>query len=187
MRTEPTRRLFTVAEYYRLGEVGILREEERVELVEGDIMELPHPSPADAWCVTRLSHFFLPRVADDGIVMIRSPIRLDELSEPVPDLSLIRPRPFSGPHPVAAEVLLIIEVSDGGLRYDLGTKIPLYGQHGVPEIWVVDLQGDIIHRYRQPTATGYEIVEQKRRGERISPEAFPSLELSIDEILGPKA
>src|SRR4051812_4562020 len=143
-------------------------------------MQIPSISPADAWCVTRLGHLLLRGVAGDAIVSVRNPVRLSELSEPVPDLSLIRPRPFHGPHPVATELLLVVEVSDGTLAYDRGRKIPLYGRRGVLEVWILDLRGAVIYSHREPVATGYQAVEQKRRGESIAPEAFPGLELSVD-------
>jgi Uma2 family endonuclease len=187
MSAEPTRRLFTVKEYYRMGKAGILNENDRVELIEGEIIQMPPIGDRHSWCVTRAVHLLLPWEADGAIVISQNPVRLNDLSEPVPDVAVVRSRPtMSGPHPVPADVLLIVEVSDSTLRYDRGTKVPLYGRNGVPETWIVDIQGDIIYRYRGPTATGYRVVEDKRRGDRIAPEIFPQLELSVDEILGPK-
>ena len=114
MAAEPLPRRFTVAEYYRMGKAGILGEDDRVELIEGEIIQMPPIGDPHAWGVNRLNYTFVRGLGDRAIVAIQNPLRLSDLSEPVPDLVVMRPRPdgMRGPHSTAKDVLLIVEVSD---------------------------------------------------------------------------
>lgn len=185
MAVQLTRRQFTVAEYYEMGKAGILTEDDRVELIEGEIIEMSPIGDAHAWCVNRLNRLFSKAVGDVAVVSVQNPVRLGDRSEPVPDVMLVRLGPgLRGPHPTPADVLLLVEVSDTTLAYDEQVKVPLYARSGVPETWIVDLNREAIRAHREPTPKGYRLIEVHQRGDRISPSAFPDLSLGVDDILG---
>jgi Uma2 family endonuclease len=186
MAAEPLPRRFTVAEYYRMGKAGILDEDDRVELIEGEIIQMPPIGDPHAWGVNRLTYAFISGLGERAIVAIQNPLRLTDLSEPVPDVVVMRPRPdgMRGPHPTAKDVFLVVEVSDTTLAYDQRRKIPLYAHEDVPEVWVVDLSHQRLWVYRDPNPDGYRTTLTLERGDRVSPVAFPDLVLAVDDILG---
>jgi Uma2 family endonuclease len=135
-----------------------------------------------------LNRFFVLHVADQAIVRIQNPIRLNNLSEPQPDMSLLAPQPdfYTAGHPGPQNVLLVVEVADTSIGFDRGTKIPLYGRAGIREVWLVDLTQDYIEVHRQPVRTrrGYRDVQRYTRGMRLSLLAFPDLSVMVEDILG---
>jgi Uma2 family endonuclease len=180
----PQRRLFTAEEYYRMAEVGILRDDDPVELIEGEIVEMAAMGNRHIFTLMRLTHVFVRGVGDQALVSVQMSLRLSRDSVPEPDLVLLRPRPDyreRGPH--AEDALLLVEVSDTTLTYDRGTKVPLYAHAGIPEVWIVDVEGEAVEVYRRPGAGRYQDVERVGRGGRVSPGAFPELSVSVDEIL----
>ncbi len=186
MALSVTTRKFTVEEYHRMAESGILTEDDRVELIEGEIIEMPPISSAHAGCVDRLAMRLMEGLGRRAIVRVQSPIRLGERSEPQPDVALLRPRAdfYAAAHPGPADVLLVIEVAEHSGAYDRERKLPLYARSGIPEAWGVDLgQGEVVVG-RDPSPEGYRTVRILHRGEALSPLAFPDLTLSVDEILG---
>ncbi|MBM2812424.1 MAG: hypothetical protein HW416_3183 [Chloroflexi bacterium] len=187
MAVERARRLFTVADYYRMAETGILAEDDRVELIEGEIVEMPPIGDRHASCVGRTTDLFFRLFGNLARVWVQNPVRLSNRSEPVPDLMLLQPRPdfYVSGHPKASDVLLLVEVSDSSEAYDRRVKLPLYAREGVPEVWIVDLGRSVVRVHREPSPTGYALVATHRRGERIAPAAFPDIVIKIEEILGP--
>jgi Uma2 family endonuclease len=179
-------RQFTVDEYYRMADAGILTEDDRVELIDGEIIEMPPIGSPHASCVLRLNRFFDRSVGESALVSVQNPLHLDDRSEPEPDVMLLRPRAdfYRSGHPTAADVLLLIEVSDSTIAFDRGVKIPLYARHRIPEVWLVDIGEDAIHVYRDPSPTGYRTVATHGRGERLTPSSFSDLSFAVDEILG---
>jgi len=187
MNAKVARRQFTVDDYYRMAEAGILGEDDRVELIEGEIVQMAPIGSRHAAVVDRITTLFAHLAATkEVIIRIQSPIRLSDLTEPQPDVTLLRPRAdyYSGGHPTGADVLLLIEVADSSLDYDREVKLPLYARAGVPEVWIVDLEGDAVETYTRPAATGYAVVLRVSRGESVSPGVIPSLRLTVDDILG---
>jgi Uma2 family endonuclease len=186
MAAQPARRKFTVDEYYRMGDVGILKHDERVELIKGEIYRMPPIGVPHASHVGRISHLFSRAFLMLAQIWVQNPLRLSDLSEPVPDVMLLRPRPdfYAERHPNPEDVFVLVEISDTTLAFDQRTKVPLYARHGVPELWVVDLNHDLIHVYQKPTATGYQITETRRRGDGIAVAAFPEIEFAVEEVLG---
>lgn len=186
MAAQPTRRAFSVAEYYQMGEAGILNEDDRVELIEGEIVEMPPIGSPHASCVRRMSQRLFEFVGTRALVSVQDPLRLSDRSEPVPDLMLLRPRAdfYASAHPTAADVFLLIEVSDTTLAYDRGTKVPLYAREGVPEVWIADLKGKRVLVFREPSTAGYRDSHTMRASERLAPTAFPDVEFAISDILG---
>ena len=186
MTTQLSRRLFTVHEYYRMADAGILTEDDRVELIEGEIVQMAAIGSRHAACVDRLNQLFSARVAERAIVRVQNPVRLSERSEPQPDLALLRPRPdfYATAHPMPQDVLLVVEVADTSAGIDPAEKLPLYARSGIPEAWLVDLQEDRVEVHRQPTRRGYQEVRYLERGNRLAPDAFPDLTLAVDDVLG---
>ena len=144
--------LFTVGDYQRMGETGILHEDDRVELIEGEIVAMPPIGSPHGGRVNRLTRIMTDAVGDRAVVAPQNPVVLGIRSEPEPDIALLRPRPdfYTDSLPEAADVLLLIEVADTTPRYDLDVKVPLYARQGIPEVWVVDIAHRKVLRLRQP-------------------------------------
>ena len=171
---------FTVKDYHRMAEADIFDPDDRVELIDGEVVEMsPIGSPHNA-CVDRLNRSFVLGVADRAIVRTQGAIQVGEFSEPQPDLAVLRFRSnfYADHHPMPPDVLLVIEVSESSLRYDLDRKTPLYIAGGVPEVWVVDLVTDTLH----VTSGGQ--TRQRHAGDSVSPAAFPDLVLDVATVLG---
>jgi Uma2 family endonuclease len=185
MGVQVQRRLFTVEEYHRMAEAGILSEDDRVELIEGELVTMSPIGSRHAACVARLTALLFP-VEGRGILWVQNPIRLGARSEPQPDVTLLRYRPdfYASAHPGPEDVLLVVEVAETSADADRSLKIPLYARYGIPEAWLVDLLEEHIEIYRHPTPQGYRSLHIAHRGETVSPTALPDLELSVDEILG---
>ena len=180
---ELTRRRFSVYEYHRMGEAGILHEDDRVELIEGEIVEMAAIGTKHFACVNGVTRLLVRGVGDAAIVSVQNPVRLDEHTEPQPDLTVLRVRDYKESLPMPGDVLLLIEVSDTTLAYDRGVKLPLYARTEVREVWIVNLAGEVIERYTDPSGDSYRRVERVRRGETIESAALPELSLSVEAVL----
>jgi Uma2 family endonuclease len=151
------RHRLTVAEYHRMAEAGVLAPDARVELIEGEIVDVAPMKSAHASMVARLLMLLQRAAGDRATVWCQLPLRLGNRSELEPDLALLKPRAdfYAQSHPTAADVLLLIEVSETTLGYDRGVKLPLYARHGVPEVWIVDLDNRLVRFFRQPAGESY--------------------------------
>jgi len=180
------KRLFTVAEYHRMVEAGILGEDDRVELIEGEIITMSPIGSRHAACVKRLTRLFDRSVGERAILGVQDPIRLGELSEPQPDLTLLKPRPdfYAAEHPGPQDILLLIEVAETSAEFDRHVKVPLYARFGIPEVWIVDLAEDGLDVFRHPSLEGYQTVQKLQRGESIVPLLLPDLQSAVEAILG---
>ncbi len=185
MAAKPTLHRFTIDEYDRMGHAGIFTEDDRVELIDGEIVEMPPVGDRHAHCVRCAMLLFAPSaVAGRITIAVQDPLRLSDLSEPVPDLLVLRPRADSYTrHPTPSDVLLLIEVADTSVAYDQRVKLPLYAQEGVPEVWLVQLTRGLVTVHREPSPTGYAVALTLRPGERISPIALPDFSLAVADIL----
>jgi Uma2 family endonuclease len=166
-----------------MGEAGILHEDDRVELIEGEIVEMAAIGTRHFACVNGLTRLLVRGVGDAAIVSVQNPVRLDEHTEPQPDLTALRVRDYRESLPMPGNVLLLIEVSDTTLAYDRGVKLPLYARAGIREVWIVDLTGDVIERYTDPSGDGYRSSKWVRRGETLAPLSLPELTLRVDNVL----
>jgi len=177
---------FTVDAYHRLAELGILDEDDRVELLDGQIVEMTPIGGAHAACVIRLTNLLSRRSARDISVSVQNPVVLAERWEPQPDIAVLRrPGGAAGAWlPNAQDVLLIIEVADTSLERDRDLKIPRYAAAGIPEAWLVDLVGDAISVCRRPGPDGYGEIVTVSRGQPLRPLLLPGVALTADEILG---
>ncbi len=186
MTIRQTQRLFTVEEYHRMAEAGILHEDDRVELIAGKIIQMAAIGSRHAACVKRLIKLLVREVGDSGVVGAQDPIILPDSSEPEPDVTVLRPRDdfYAAGHPVPEDVLLLIEVSDTSLEYDREVKLPLYARADIPEVWIVDLVNEKIHTYSQPAARSYANVSSTVRGDQVIPWMLPGLVVSVEDTLG---
>lgn len=186
MAVQLLRRRFSVEEYHRMTRAGILSEDDRVELIEGEIMEMAPIGSRHAACVDRLNRLFSQRAGEWAIVRVQNPIRLGEHSEPQPDLTLLKPSPdfYAQDHPGPKDVLLVVEVAETSAEVDREVKVPLYARTGLPEVWLVDLAEELIEVYRKLGLQGYQEVQRLRRGQHLASQALPGLELAVDDVLG---
>jgi Uma2 family endonuclease len=184
MAVEPHDRRFTVDEYYRMAEAGIIGRDERVELIDGRIVTMSPAGSPHAWCVKRVNRIF-SRLGDRVTLSIQDPLHLDDGAEPEPDVAVLRSEAPVDRHPGPGDVLLIVEVADTSLTYDRGTKAPLYARHGIPELWIADLGGERVEVHREPSPDGYRVVRVFGRGQHVNPLFASHLEIGVDDILGP--
>lgn len=186
MAIEVRKKRFTVDEYEQMGRAGIFGEDDRVELIDGEIVEMTPIGIQHASCVKRVANLFARRAGERVIVSVQDPIRLGAYSEPQPDVAILRPRDdfYSRFHPGPQDIMLVIEVSDASTVYDRDTKVPLYARAGIPEAWRLDLQADLVEVYSDPSAEGYSHVQTVRRSQRLVPSLLPDIELTAEEILG---
>ena len=175
---------FTLEAYQRLAELGVLGEDDRLELIGGQVVEMSPIGGPHAGCVRRLMDLFVRRRLD-AMVDVQNPVVLSEHDAPQPDLALLTRRADGYPaHPRAADTLLVVEVADTSLAYDRDIKIPLYARAGIPEVWLVDLPADRLAIYRDPVDGAYASVRLVSRGATLSPLHFPHVTLPADDILG---
>jgi Uma2 family endonuclease len=186
MPIELIRRRFTADEYHRMAEAGVLREHDRVELIEGEIVEMTPIDPRHGAVVDRLNHTLTRACGDRAIVRVQGSIRLGLRSEPQPDVVLLRPRSdfYETAVPGPESVLLLIEVAETSLPYDREIKLRLYARAGVPEVWLVDLVRNEVEIHREPTPEGYRRGETLGPGDRLAPMALPEVSLSPAQFLG---
>jgi hypothetical protein len=180
------KRRFTVEEYERMGQAGILSEDDRVELIDGEIIEMAPIGTRHAAVVNRLNDLLGPQVRPEALVSIQNPVHADPHSEPQPDLLLVKRRDdyYASAHPRGPDVLLVVEVADTSLDYDRGVKVPLYARAGIPEAWIIALPAEEVEVFRQPSPDGYRRVATLRRGDVLSIEALPNVTLAVDQVLG---
>ncbi len=183
----PTRRRFTVAEYYAMADAGILSENDRVELLDGDIIVMPPIGNWHAFGVNRIVSVFPSTLLEGRAVLsVQNPVRLANDSQPQPDAMLLRWRDdfYQNGHPDPDDVLMLIEVSDTTVDYDLNAKLPLYARAGIPEVWIDNRRNRRIEVYTEPTGNEYASVRYYGPGESIAPKAFPDIMLEVDRIIG---
>jgi Uma2 family endonuclease len=180
----PSRMRFSVDRYHRMVAAGVLTEYDRVELIEGEIIEMSPIGTPHTATTARLNEWLSLGLARAATISVGGPLVLGDFSEPEPDLMLLRRREdfYRDQHPVAADVLLLIEVSDSSLAFDLGVKRALYARHGIREYWVVDLNGHCVHVHREPGEAGYASTRVCGTAESVSPLAFRALQLPVREL-----
>ena len=178
------RRLFTREEYHRMGEVGILKPTDRVELIRGEIVEMSPIGRRHYAFVDNLNRLLVLRLGDRAVVSIQGPIALSDDTEPEPDAAVYRRRavPYKDADRDASDALLLIEVAETSLAYDRSTKLRLYASFGVPEYWVVDCAAEAVEVHRDPASTGYRDVRRIVGAGSVTLQAFPDVVLPLSEI-----
>ncbi len=181
---EPRR--FTVEEYERMGEVGIIDPAERVELLDGEIVAMSPIGPQHAGVVDAIAEQLYGKLIGRVTIRVQNPLRLLPRSEPQPDITVARRRRdfYRGAHPTAEDILLVIEVADTSLHTDQFVKLPIYARQGIVEVWIIDLPAEVMHVHTDPVDGDYREVRTVARGGSLSPVEIPDLRLTVDEILG---
>ena len=179
-------RKFTVEEYEKMATEGIIKPDEKVELIRGEIIKMSPMGTRHAACIARLTQLLYRKFGDLILLGVQNPIRLNNNSQPEPDLSLLIPRAdfYVAAYPCPQDIYLIIEVSDSTLDYNRYTKIPLYAEANVQEVWIINLKEEYVEVYRHPLHGSYQNIQKYYRGESVFIESFPDIEFTIAEILG---
>ncbi len=183
-KSEPVPYRFTVKEWHRLGEAGLFDEQDRVELLDGEIIIMSPIGSRHAAVVVNLIDYFGEKNRRRYLIAAGNPIEADNYSEPLPDFVLM-PRTQKGArrHPLGRDTHLVIEVADTSLAHDRGRKLRKYAKSGVAEYWIVNLKHDTIEIYRSPAGEDYREQSVAKAGEKIAPVAFPDVALAVEDII----
>ena len=175
----PSPRRFTVSEYRHMGKSGILRQEDRLELIDGEIIEMAPIGSRHAGHLNHLVGLVSKQLADEPVLSVQNPLELGDHSEPQPDLAVLNPRDdaYASSHPIAGDVLLLVEIADTSLEFDRTTKIPLYARHGVPVVWLLNLPDKTVEVYERPDTDGYRVVHSLREDATVE---HPDLDLRFE-------
>jgi Uma2 family endonuclease len=174
------RRALTVEDFHRMAEAGVLRPKERVELIEGELLAMAPIGGRHFNAVGRLAELLFQAVGMNAFVSVQGPVVLRPTSEPQPDLVLLKPHCRGRPVlPEAEDVLLAIEVADTTLRFDRTVKAPLYARHGIAELWIVDVEGQVLWRHLDPSAQGYSSITEHRAPEAVRARRMPAVRIDI--------
>jgi len=178
------RRKLTLDEYHRIGEARVLRPNDRVELIAGEMIEMAPIGTRHLAKVNRLSRILSLAVGKDAIVSTQNPIALPPHDEPQPDIALLKPRAddYEKLLPAAKDVLLIVEVADSTLDYDRDVKIPIYARHGIAEVWLLDIQGSALLVHRGAGSKGYRRILRPTKTDKISPLLLPKIRIDLGDL-----
>lgn len=181
-----TRRPITVDEFYRMADVGIFHEDDRVELIEGELIEMSPIGSDHSGTVNALNHLLVQAIGDRAVVSVQNPVRLSHVTEPMPDFVVLKPRDDFYRERTAQpeDVLLIVEVAKSSVRYDKRVKIPLYARHGVPEYWLVRLDKRIVEVHRRPAGERYGSMTEVKAGATLGIELLPGVAIPAARVLG---
>lgn len=175
---------FSVDEYYKMIELGMLQDYEKAEIIDGELIKKMTIGDRHAATVDFLNRFFIRNLGDEILVRIQNPLRLTDFDEPEPDVVLADLTKYDGKrHPRADEVILVVEVSDSTLKYDRDTKIPLYAAARIPEVWIVNLIDNIIEVHQDPSNGIYKLAKIYTPGDSLHSKALPDFSLEVDKIL----
>lgn len=186
MRADVTKKLFTVDDYYRMADAGILTPQDRVELIEGEIVQMSPIGNRHAGCVNRITDLFTYLFRGKAIVTVQNPARLNQYNEPQPDIILAKPRAdyYASRHPTSEDIFLMLEVSDTSLRYDRNVKVPIYARLGIPEVWIADIRNDQLLLFRDRAGDSYKTSLILNRKDSLSVNAFPDITFTVENLLG---
>ncbi len=180
------RRKLEVRDYHRMGEAGVFHPDERVELIEGELVPMAPVGSTHSGTVNATTHALVRAVGDTAVVSVQNPVRLGDDSEPEPDFMLLVPRPdyYRARTAIATHILLLIEVADASLRFDHAVKLPLYARHGIPEVWIVDLVANTVETFARPEGETYRATGVAGREDTLRPTRLPEVAIPVAAILG---
>jgi Uma2 family endonuclease len=175
---------FTVQQYHLMHEAGVFGHGDRLELINGEITEMSPIGRKHAACVIRVTKLLQKKLDDLVLVSVQNSIRLDDGSEPQPDFAVLKPRDdfYAEALPTPADILLIIEVADSTIAYDREVKMPLYAAAGIPEMWLFDVNEQVILGYSQPATRGYKKMQRYEQDDKFFILAFPDISFSWQEM-----
>jgi len=187
MTVSPARYSFSVEEWHQMGEAGLFRENPRVELLDGEVIQMSPIGNRHLACVNRLTRLLVNAVGDQAIVSVQNPVRLDDYSEPQPDVVLLLPRRdfYSSATPGAKDTVLLVEVSDTSLSWDRDRKAPRYAAAGIPTVWIVNLAAGAVLVRSGPAPDGYSDLRRAERGEILDVPGLPGVRVDVDHMLDP--
>lgn len=180
-----TRHRWNVDEYHRMGEAGILHEDDRVELIDGELIDMAPIGQGHAGVVNGLNRALVMICGERAVVSVQNPLRLNRLNEPQPDVVVLRPRDDlyqRGTPPGPADVPLLVEVTDSSLRYDRAVKLPLYARAGIGEVWIVDLHRLAVDVHRMPAGDGYATVETHGPDDTVTLALAPEIAVNLRRV-----
>ncbi|MBN2701995.1 MAG: Uma2 family endonuclease [Methylothermaceae bacterium] len=182
--TFPKRHRITTDEYHRMGEAGILSEDDRVELIEGEVIDMTPIGNMHAYTVSQLTQSLIRAFDANGVVWVQNPIRLSPNTEPQPDIAVLRSplTQYADRLPTAEDVQLLIEVSDTSRAYDRNIKMPLYARFSIPECWLIDLEQQVVEVFRAPSSDSYRDVKRFGPGETIRLSFCPDVEIELSTL-----
>jgi len=178
------RHQFTVKQFHQMAETGILSENERIELIRGEMIDMSPIGTRHAGCVLFLTHLLGLLLGERALINVQNPMELDETSQPQPDIALLKPRPdfYRNSHPQPEDIFLLIEVADTTVKYDREVKIPLYAEANISEVWLIDVNQEIIEIYRNPLQGVYQDIQELVKNQSLSILAFPDVNINVSEI-----
>ncbi len=181
---QPRRLRFTVDDYYKMIEMGMIDNYEKAEIIDGEMVPKMTIGDRHAVIVNRLNVLFIRQLSDKCVVSSQNPLRMGEFDEPEPDFVIADLTKYDGKrHPTPAETILVVEVADTSLRYDRDKKLPMYAEAGIQEVWIVNLRNDVIEVHQQPSVGVYQIVKIFKPGEAIESSVIPDLKMEVNGIL----
>ena len=185
MTVQILRKKFTVGQYHQMIESGILTDRDRVELLNGEILEMSPVGRRHAACVDRLTELLIVQLVGKAIVRTQNPIRLSDDSEPQPDIAILRRRDdfYATGHPQPEDIFLVIEVADTTIEFDREIKIPTYALENISVVWLVDLNAEIVEVFQEPTAQGYRNRQRFQTDQILTIPNFSEIQLGVDQIL----
>lgn len=181
---QPMKLRFSVDEYYQMIKLGLIKDYEKAEIIDGELIRKMTVGDEHAAIVNFFTRYFSRNLDDSVLVCVQNPLRLTDFHEPEPDIVLTDLTKYDGKrHPRPAETLLVIEVSDSTLKYDRETKLFLYAEAEIPEVWIVNLPNNIVEVYQNPSNGIYQLVNIFNQGEIVQSSILPEISISVDEIL----
>lgn len=186
MAVQVTRWQFTADDYERMVETGILGKDDRVELIDGEVIAMSPIGPPHAGIVNRLNAFLNRQLTNTAIVSVQNPIRLNDYSEPQPDLAVLQLKDdyYAQAHPTPADILLLVEVAGSSFEYDSEEKMPRYAQDAIPEVCLIDVDHQTVTQYAHPSIVGYSYQMKLARGQMLVAQTITGLEIEINAIFG---
>lgn len=185
MPVELMKRRFSADDYQRMGQAGILSEDDRVELIDGEVVAMTPIGPRHNAAVNRANRAMMTAVGDTAIVQVQGSVRLGHYHEPQPDLVLLRPQAdyYASRLPGPADILLVVEIAESSIDYDREVKARLYAESGVLEYWLVDLNDNLVFAHSTPEHGSYRSLQRHHRGQSLAPHALPDCVMAVDTLL----
>ncbi|WP_069791675.1 Uma2 family endonuclease [Cyanobacterium sp. IPPAS B-1200] len=179
------RKKFAIEEYHQIITSGVLKEDYLIELINGEIFEISPVGFKHASCVKKINYLFAEKLGSKVIIGVQDPIKLNNNSEPQPDIVLLKPRKdfYANDHPTVEDIFLLIEVADSSIDYDRTFKIPIYAENKVREVWLVDLNQNLLEIYQNPQKNYYQNITKLSSEDSLTLSQPEPITIRLDRIL----